>query len=234
MVVLAAETSTSINTVALCRDDKLLGEVVVDCGRRHSERLLDEIQWLLAETEISFSQIDLLAVSVGPGSFTGLRIGVATMKGLAFSRDLPLAGVSSLQALARAGGPRRETVHTLLDARMREVFYASFDWRGQELERRTADAVGPIGDALANLCDDAFFLGDGAPLYEAAIRECCPAALLARAGQLCPRASAVATEGLALAAQGLDLDPGKANPVYLRASQAEMNQAKAREKLTSP
>lgn len=228
MLILAADTSTSINTVALCRDDQLLGEVVVDCGRRHSERLLDEIQWLLAETSTSFQQVDLLAVSVGPGSFTGLRIGVATMKGLAFARDLPLAGVSSLQALARAGGPHRETVHCLLDARMKEVFHAAFRWQGERVERVAPDGVGPIADALSLAGDEAFFLGDGVPLYEDAIREACPGALLATPGQHYPRASAVAQEARYLSSAGVTLDPGLANPLYLRASQAETNKAKAR------
>jgi len=234
MLVLAAETSTSINTVALCNDAELLAEVVIESGRGHSERLLGVVEWLLAEGGYTFAQVDLLATVKGPGSFTGLRIGIATMKGLAFSRQLPLAGVSTLHALARLSTPRAETVHTLLDARMNEVFEARFRWNGPELERLSEDRVTPIDQVIANYGDSGFFLGDGASLYRAALEEACPGARFACLEQNHPRASAVAQEGLQLAASGANLDPGLINPVYLRASQAEMKQAQDRAQSAAP
>jgi len=223
MVVLAAETSTSINTVALCEGDRLLAEVVVESGRGHSERLLDTIAWLLAEGGITFSQVDLLATAIGPGSFTGLRIGAATMKGLAFSRQLPLAGVSTLRALARLSAPRDETVHALLDARMKEVFWAAFRWEGASLVRETDDRVCPVDAVIDGARGPAYLIGDGALLYRDTIAAALPEARFACAEQHHPRAASVAQEALALAASGADLDPGLIAPVYLRASQAEVN-----------
>ena len=86
MIIVAGDTSTSINTVAVCRDDAILAETVVDCGRTHAERLLDTITWVLGEAGMSLNQVDALAISTGPGSFTGLRVGWPPGKGLRWGR----------------------------------------------------------------------------------------------------------------------------------------------------
>ena len=109
MIIVAGDTSTSINTVAVCRDDAILAETVVDCGRTHAERLLDTITWVLGEAAMSLNQVDALAISTGPGSFTGLRVGLATWKGLALGQDLPLVGVPTLCLLYTSPSPRDRT-----------------------------------------------------------------------------------------------------------------------------
>ena len=86
MKILAADTSTSVNTVAVCEGAHVVAETVVDCGRAHSERLLATVDWVLNEAGLALNGLDALAISIGPGSFTGLRIGAATWKGLEIGR----------------------------------------------------------------------------------------------------------------------------------------------------
>jgi tRNA threonylcarbamoyladenosine biosynthesis protein TsaB len=230
-LILAADTSTAINSVALCRDHALLGEVVLDGRRRHSERLLPAVDWLLGETSVELADIELLAISIGPGSFTGLRIGAATWKGLAYANELPLVGVPTLDAMARlAPTPPEGYQVILLDARMKEVFAAVYTYSGGQRQKVVSDRVCPLSalfDAAEALPDfhtkPLSLLGDGVVLYQQAITERWPGAVLASPSQGLPRASAVAIEALERYAAGAESDAGRVNPVYLRKSQAEVN-----------
>jgi len=230
-LILAADTSTAINSVALCRDDAILAEAVIDGRRLHSERLLPTVQWLLDESGVTLAEVELLAISIGPGSFTGLRIGAATWKGLAFANDIPLIGVPTLDAMTRLAAVRPQSyVAVLLDARMKEVFAAGYRFTGAAREKVVADSVCSIAtvmdrlDALPDFDPRAVsLLGDGAQLYQDALRERWPQVSIAAPSQGVPRASAVALEALALHAAGAPDDPGVVNPVYLRKSQAEVN-----------
>ena len=100
MKLLALDTSTLAGSIALLEDDLLRAEVNMNLGRKHTERLLPGMDWIFSELEMEPSQIEAIAVGLGPGSFTGLRVGLATAKGLALSLEIPIAGISSLDALA--------------------------------------------------------------------------------------------------------------------------------------
>ena len=229
-VVLAADTTTSINSLAICRDGRVLVETVAECGRLHAERLLPTVDWILAEAGLSLHHIDLFAISAGPGSFTGLRIGVAAWKGLALGEDKPLAAVPTLDAMARSVAGAAETVCPLLDARMAEVYGAIYRYEGTRREKLIPDRVCSIGNILDALPGGPVrFLGDGADSYYKEIVERLPGALFAPAFTVLPRAALVAGEALDLAASGAPLDAALAEPVYLRGSQAEMNLARSRE-----
>jgi len=233
-LILAADTSTAINSVALCRDDAILAEAVIDGRRLHSERLLPTVQWLLGEAGVTLDALDLLAISIGPGSFTGLRIGAATWKGLAFANDLPLIGVPTLDAMTHLAAVRPKSyVAILLDARMKEVFYAVYRIESGHREKVISEQVGSIArfaDEIEGLSDfdaaEVSFLGDGVAVYRAALLERWPEMAVVSAAQSVPRASAVALEGLALFSAGAPSDAGMVNPVYLRKSQAEVNRDK--------
>ncbi|MBX3176404.1 MAG: tRNA (adenosine(37)-N6)-threonylcarbamoyltransferase complex dimerization subunit type 1 TsaB [Candidatus Hydrogenedentes bacterium] len=233
-LILAADTSTAIYSIALCRDDALLAEAVIDGRRLHSERLLPSLQWLLGEAGLTLADVELLAIAIGPGSFTGLRIGAATWKGLALANDLPLVGVPTLDAMARLSpAPPRGCQAVLLDARMKEVFCAAYRFDGPERVKVLADRVCGVPaflDALeaAPGFDPAevSLLGDGAQLYREALAARWPEAVFAAPAQGAPRASAVALEALDLHARGASGDAGLVNPVYLRKSQAEVNRDK--------
>lgn len=230
-LILAADTSTAINSVALCRGDQILAEAVVDARRLHSERLLPMAAWLLGEAGVALGDVELLAVSIGPGSFTGLRIGAATWKGLALANNLPLIGVPTLDAMTRlSASPPSSYQAIVLDARMKEVFAAVYRFDGGLRTKVIPDQACAIGALIAQLSalpdfqEDALSLiGDGALLYREALRAEWPRAWIAAPAQAAPRASAVALEARALLQAGISTDAALVNPVYLRQAQAEVN-----------
>lgn len=221
MITLAADTSTPYNSVVLCDGETVLAESVVKAGRRHSERLMATVDWILAEAATPLDSVELLAISQGPGSFTGLRVGIAAWKGLALANGLPLAGVPTLDAMARSAIFHRGLICPLLDARMSEIFGAVYESDGAAIRKRSDDRVGPIGAFLEGLEDGVLFLGDGALLYRETIQSLSPGALFAPDAYSAPRASNVALEGLALLASGAASDGAAIDAVYLRKSQAE-------------
>lgn len=225
MLLLAADTSTSINTVALCSEDRVLAESTVEAGRRHSERLLDTVQWLLSEAQAILEDVDGYAISVGPGSFTGLRVGVATFKGLASGTRKPLVGVPTLDAMSRLVAVDSGTVCPVLDARMKEVFAAAFVYSDGERTKPIEDRVCAIEAFVEQVPAPALFVGPGATLYAERIAAVMPEARFAPALHNMPRASAVAAEAFQRIAQGYPGNAAAVAPVYLRKSQAELNRA---------
>jgi tRNA threonylcarbamoyladenosine biosynthesis protein TsaB len=138
-LILSVETATLSGSVCVSRGDEILGVVSGDSGISHSNTLLGDVDRLLAETQIALPQIDLFAVATGPGSFTGLRIGIATIKALAATLDRPTAGIPTLEAVALSGGVSAETV-ALLPAGRGEVFAQLFSVLGP-------DVVEPLDEA---------------------------------------------------------------------------------------
>ena len=230
-LILAADTSTAINSIAICRGGALLAEVILDSRRLHSERLLPTVSWLLGEAGLALAEIELLAIATGPGSFTGLRIGAATWKGLALANDLPLVGVPTLDAMTRLSPvPPAAYLAVVLDARMKEVFAAVYRFEGGHRHKVIPDqacSIATLMDRMETLPDfrpaTVGLLGDGASLYQDALLARWPGAAIAAPSQAAPRASAVALEALALLQAGASTDGAQVNPVYLRKSQAEVN-----------
>jgi tRNA threonylcarbamoyladenosine biosynthesis protein TsaB len=229
MRILAADTSTSLCTIALCDEDRLLAETVVDCGRTHSERLVETVKWTLDQAGLAINDLDVLAVSIGPGSFTGLRVGVAAWKGLATGARLPLVGVPTLDAMTRVAPCREGWVCPVLDARMGEVFAAAYRFDAGSRTKLTSDLVCSIDHFLDVCSKEAIpaagsqFLGDGASLYREPILSRLAEAQIFDPGSphAGPRASAVALEARALMKAGACTDPGLVAPVYLRKPKAE-------------
>ena len=131
-LILSVETATLSGSVAVSRGDEILGVVTGDASISHSNTLLVDVDKLLSETQIALPEIDLFAVATGPGSFTGLRIGIATVKALAATLDRPTAGIPTLEAVALSGGVSAETV-ALLPAGRGEVFAQLFSVLGPDL-----------------------------------------------------------------------------------------------------
>ncbi len=227
MIIVAADTSTSTNTVAVCSRDHVLAETIVEAGRRHSERLLETVQWLLAEASLALTDIDCLAISTGPGSFTGLRVGVATFKGLASGLQRPLVGVPTFDAMSRLVLVESGVICPVLDARMKEVFAAAYDVSPYGRQKIVDDCVCPLDAFLARVPAPALFYGQGASLYHDQILAAMPTARFAPPMHAMPRASAVAAEAYARLDAGDAGDAGRVVPVYLRKSQAELNRAAA-------
>ena len=164
MNILAVDTAGKTAGVALLQDDRLLYEVYLDAGMTHSETLMPMIDTCLKMCGMTCADIDLYGVNAGPGSFTGLRIGLAAVKGLAFPRETLCAPVSTLEALA-AAHTGEGTVLCALDARRAQVYSAAFDLAiHQRLLEDDARAVADLAQFVENCKKPLFFVGDGASL----------------------------------------------------------------------
>jgi tRNA threonylcarbamoyladenosine biosynthesis protein TsaB len=237
-IILAADTSTRHCAIALCRFArstgalKVMAQSIVDRHRLHAESLLEGIHGLYEAAGCSLEQTTVLAVTSGPGSFTGLRVGLATWKGLAFALNLPLVSVPTLDAMARLVPIVDGVVIPLLDARMNEVFGAVYQYSGALREKIIPDCVCPVQDFLVGDYMEKrpiYLLGDGAWRYEPQILELAPQVHIVPEPCGTPRADVVALEAGVLLLAGVCTDPVLAVPRYLRASQAEQARAVRRE-----
>jgi len=227
--MLAADTSTRNCTVAVCRFDasgacEIAAQTNVDQKRLHAERLMDCVQTTLDLCEMSLNDITCLAISIGPGSFTGLRVGAAAWKGLAFALRLPLVAVPTLDAMSLLNVLADGILVPMLDARMDEVFGAVFRFKNGHREKLTPDRVCTVEVLITENClteKPLIAIGDGALRYQERIRAIAPRASIADAFCGIPRADAVAREGYSLLCGGITTDAALVAPRYLRASQAE-------------
>lgn len=126
MKILAVDTATKSCSVALTEDDAVLAETTTHSGQTHSRHLLNIVDAVIARAGLTLNQIDGFAVSIGPGSFTGLRIGISTVKGLAYGRGRPVVGVSSLEALSRQCPQTPQQICAMIDARKQEVYFCFY------------------------------------------------------------------------------------------------------------
>ncbi|MDD5224668.1 MAG: tRNA (adenosine(37)-N6)-threonylcarbamoyltransferase complex dimerization subunit type 1 TsaB [bacterium] len=169
--ILALETSTEFGSLALLNRDELLAEICFGGGVTHTERLLPAWDWILRTSRTPLSEIRGLAVGVGPGSFTGLRIGMATVLGMAWARRLPVVGVSSLKALAGNLPFVSGTVCPLIDARKGEIYWSLYHSENGILSQIGEEKVSPLSEILKSVTRPAIFLGTGARRYRPEIEE---------------------------------------------------------------
>ncbi len=227
MRVLAVETSTLTGATALVEGDTVVAECRLGLAVTHSERLLPAVDHVLRAAGVALGDLDALAVAVGPGSFTGLRIGVATMKSLAFATGKPLAGVPTLDALAWSLPFAAWPVCPVLDARKGEVYTALYRTEEGRLDRRwpyRASSPEALAEALAReVSGPVVFLGDGVRPYGGTFtRILGEAARFAPPAQRAPSAVPVAELARAMLARGEPADPAALTPLYLRRSEAEL------------
>ena len=149
MKILAMDSSAVAASVALCEDERLLGEYTICNGNTHSQTLLPMTEELLSRFGITTDDVDLFAVSNGPGSFTGVRLGVATLKGLAFGKDKPCVGVSTLEALAHNLAVTDGLICPVMNARRNQVYTALFRAKNGNLERLLPDSAMAITESLS-------------------------------------------------------------------------------------
>lgn len=224
MKILALDSTAKICTAALCEDARLISLKRENAGMTHSEMLLPMIESILKEEGISVADIDMFALSKGPGSFTGVRIGAATVKGLCFGRDVPCVGVSSLEALAYNFISECGIVVSAMDARRGQVYAAIFRADGESIERLCDDMPIDAGE----LCDEiskhtggqVFLSGDGAAIvYNKMVEKGMHAVYdEQRAWQ---NAYSVALCALKAYEAGEGVSDSELRPTYLRLAQAE-------------
>ncbi len=213
-------------SVALVDNGRCLAEYSLDVTTTHSQRLLKQIELIRADVGVEWPELAGLAVSLGPGSFTGLRIGLSVAKGLALAVGLPLLGVSTLDGLARQVVALPGTkVCALLDARKQEVYASLYECGENGLPVRTGEDLVLRPELLAEqLVGSIILVGDGAVAYreifQAKLGE---AAIFAPPTSHFPRAATIGLLGEELLARGELLDPVTSVPIYVRASEAEIN-----------
>lgn len=164
MKILALDSTAKVASVALCEDGNLLGEYTVNNGNTHSETLLPMIEAMLKLLDLTIDDIDAFAVAQGPGSFTGVRIGTATIKGLAFGSEKPCVGVSTLEALARNPAIDNGLVCPVMNARRNQVYTALFRATNGKLERLMPDsaiAITELDEILTQYDEPVILCGDG-------------------------------------------------------------------------
>jgi len=227
MRILAIETSTTMGSVAVCEDERPLAEVSIETGKRHGERLIEMAGFIMERLEMGPSDMEAYAVSIGPGSFTGLRTGLAMVKGLWLANRRPVVSVPSLMALAAGAGDTEGPVLAALDARKGEVFAALFkcDGRGG-VERMTDDAaLSPerLAELLPERSGKILVTGDGIAKYRDEIMAVLPAgSRAAPQWKWKPRASWVAALAAGRLCRGESDEVESLVPVYLRHSEAEL------------
>ena len=224
MLILAFETSAKAGSVALLQDGKLLAESYQNTGLTHSQTLLLMAEQVLKNCNIAPEEVEAVAVAAGPGSFTGVRIGVAAAKGFAWAREIPCYGVSTLEAMARQTGEQNGIVLPVMDARRSQVYTALFRMEGGKLTRMMDDcaiSLEELKEKIKNFQEPIFLVGDGSILCYNTLNEAVSTLVLPPEHRMHQRAA-----GAALAAEAKILagEPGDANalqPNYLRLSQAE-------------
>lgn len=223
MKILAIETSTMLGGAAVMDDSMgLIVETRLNVKAAHSERLMVEIDHVLKQADMTASEIDVFGVAIGPGSFTGLRIGLSTVKGLSYATGKPIVSVPTLEAFAWNFPQCVHPVCTMLDARKKEVYAAVFRWRGNGFDRLVPERSVRPADLLMALKGPVIFAGEGAQLYREVITEILGGnALFAPAQHMIPSPSNVASLGLKKAAAGDFAEPIGLVPLYIRKSEAE-------------
>lgn len=174
MKILALDSSATVASVALCDGDGLLCEYTLNNGNTHSETILPMIEDLLSKFNMSANDVDLFAASSGPGSFTGVRIGAATLKGLAFGKNKPCAEVSTLEALAENLVITNGLICAVMNARRSQVYTALFRSDGEKLTRLTEDsamAIEELDSLLSEYGEPVRFCGDGYGITVSALKK---------------------------------------------------------------
>ncbi len=221
--ILAVDSATRSCSVAVRVGDRLAAETTVVSDRTHSVHLMRMIREVLVLANSNLAALDGLAVSVGPGSFTGLRIGISTVKGLALAGGKPCVGVSSLEVLASGCLPGGRGIWALMDARKGDVYAGHYRECDGGLERVAPEGLLPLEAVLRTVDTPHVFVGDGAQRYQARIRDVLgELAAFAPAEHHFPRAGILARLALPHLAGGRSLEAGRIEPLYLRQSDAEL------------
>ncbi len=235
MIILAIETSTPAGSVALFEAPpagdgfwdrgRILGETALTSPETHSARLMPAVDRLLRDACHTIRQVQGIALGLGPGSFTGLRIAVSTVKGLAYSLGVPVVGVPTLDALAHNVPFASTQICAVLDARKKEVYGALFRGNGEgQLAKGSEDWVLSPEDLCLRVVEKTLFLGNALETYGEVFREKLGSRALFAPPELCaPRAAVVARLALPDFKAGRTLDVFSFTPLYVRRSEAEVH-----------
>ena len=223
MIVLAVDSSSKVATAALIKDGNLLSEITLNDKREHSVILMSLIQDLLTDNNLTINDIDGYVVSKGPGSFTGLRIGMATVKGLSFGSKKPYVSVSSLDALALSVSNFDGIICPVMDALRNSVYTALYKSSNNKLEKITeysALDLDELIDLIKSKNEKVIFIGDGLDKYKDYLSENCPNCYFPPSHLNIVRASTLGEIGFEMLSNNI-FDDANSAPFYLKKPQAE-------------
>lgn len=233
MKILAFETSAKAGSVALIEKGILLGQYYQNTGLTHSQTVMTMAESLLQSCGLTPGDVEAVAVAAGPGSFTGVRIGVAAAKGFAWGGEIPCYGVSTLEAMALGLGAYDGYICPVMDARRSQVYNALFLAEGGKLTRITEDraiALSDLAEEIKKLSKPIFLVGDGSILCYNSLQEQVPGLVLPPEHQMHQRACGVALAAEQAILAGLPGNAGELKPNYLRLSQAERERLEREQK----
>lgn len=225
MLVLSIDTATLVSSVALSTQDKLLAELVIQTRKTHSETLMPHIAELLNMARIEKKDLEGIAVSIGPGSFTGLRIGLATAKALAYALKIPILGISTFETLAFNCPVPGVYLSPILDAQKNNVYQAVYSWQQGTLTEILPARVVNISQAVkeaAAMERPVVMLGEAAVMYREEIEAQGTNLVFPPPHVVIPHAGSTAVLGCRLLEQGVVHDVMNLEPVYIRRSEAEV------------
>jgi tRNA threonylcarbamoyladenosine biosynthesis protein TsaB len=224
MRILAVDTATQSCSVAVTEHRQLLAELTIANGRTHSRHLMHLIDSVLEMAELKVDQVDGFAATIGPGSFTGLRIGISTVNGLAYALHKPVVGVSSLEALALQCSQTPFLICAVIDARKKEVYSCRYRFEKQLLIKEGQEQVASPDHILQDISEACVFVGNGAVLYRQMIAdELGQLAHFADDNRHIIRAATIAALSVARIEQISAADLKFLVPRYIRKSDAELN-----------
>lgn len=234
MKVLALETATTAGSIAVLDDHKgLIGEARININAALAERLINSVDWLLNASFITINDIDAFAVSIGPGSFTGLRIGLSAAKGFSYATGKPIVSVPTLDAFARTLPFSSHFICPMLDAKKNEIYTGLYKWDDGLCRKIIPEtAVNPLEflknvkefQELKHIKEPTVFMGNGAKIYKDIITDVLKTnASFAPASRMSPSAAGVAEIALEKLKDGIFAEPVNLTPLYIRKSEAEIN-----------
>lgn len=218
MNILAVDTSAVTASVAVMREGVIAGQASFTNGLTHSQTLMPMVDYVLKGAGLTAADIDLFAASNGPGSFTGLRIGVGTVKGLAYACGRDCAGVSTLRALAHNIAPTDRLIVPIMDARRGQVYTAAYRYDGGAVVEVSAPAAMDVEQLCSGLSENVVFVGDGARPYMDKIQ-----AMMEERAEFAPPQLRLqnAASVCAAALSETPVPPEELSVIYLRKPQAE-------------
>ena len=222
---LGIETSSLVSSVALMDEHNLIGELTIQAGLTHSEQLVPHIDMLLRASQVERNELKGIVVSIGPGSFTGLRIGMGTAKAMAYALQIPLYGVMTMDSLAHNVSYTDHTICTVIDAQKKHVYAGIYQYEDHELVCKEEPFVIPVSDLLDRFRandDKVLFLGDGIKRIEKLLEEKDTNLTILDISQRIPKASSLLLAGRKLIDTNEVSDPMDMVPYYIRRSEAEV------------
>ena len=224
MNILAVDTSATSASVCVAQENKIIGEFSINTSLTHSQTLVPMIEQVSEKTGISLDNIDAIAVNAGPGSFTGVRIGVAAVKGIAFSRNIPCVSVSTLESMAYNMLDSECIVCAVMDARCSQVYNALFKVSNGEVERLIEDRALSLADLkrdLQKFSEKIILVGDGAEITFNYLENSLQNVFLASVNNRIQKASSIACVAFEKIKNDETISASELMPVYLRLPQAQ-------------